>query len=845
MIYDPDAWKRIKAILEGALARPAAERQEYLATTCGAEASLRSEIEGLLAAHERAGGFLETPAVRLLEPRGEHGDLAGRAVGQYRIVSRLGAGGMGEVYLAHDEKLDRQVALKLLSRELAADKARLRRFHQEARAVSSLNHPHILIIHDFGKLDGRPFMVTEFIEGETLRQRLLDRPLPLAAAIDIALQVASALGAAHARGIVHRDIKPENLMVRPDGYVKVLDFGLAKLAEPDVRTTDGSDMLVETLPGTLMGTPRYMSPEQMRGLQLDARSDIWSVGVLLYEMATGRPPFAGATTADLIGAILRSEPVPIELQAPAVPAQLSGIVTKALRKNRAERYATIGDMIVELSALKRRLEADDSVAPAATVALPRDEPSTPKSSHAQRTRLIVLPFRLLRPDAEIEFLAFSLPDAIATTLSNLESLIVRSTMTAARFTAEGLNLQQLAADAAVDAVLTGTLLRVGGQLRINAQLLSAPEGTIVWSERMDVALENVIRIQDELSERIADSLALPLTSRDQQVLRRDAPASAKAYELYLRGNHYFYDHEQWTVARDLFIESVKEDPDYAPAWARLGRCYRLTAKFRSQTVEEMRENLHRAEVAFQRTFQLNPDLPLAHHLYTPLETDLGRAEEALVRLTRRVRQRRADPELYAGLVHACRYCGLLDASVAAHEQARRLDPQVQTGVANTYWMRGEYERAIEGMTGFFVGLPLVSLGRDAEGLALARASAEVVRDPLTRSYQSILPLVIQGETDACVRLLTELAPRNPDPESVYYIARTFARVGALDAAIVQFERVVDAGFVCCATFRADPWLEPLRGTARFTEALGRAEHRHREAARIFRDAGGDRLLGLP
>jgi tetratricopeptide (TPR) repeat protein len=250
-------------------------------------------------------------------------------------------------------------------------------------------------------------------------------------------------------------------------------------------------------------------------------------------------------------------------------------------------------------------------------------------------------------------------------------------------------------------------------LRVNAQLLSAPQGTIVWSERLDVPVSDVIRVQDELSERIADSLAVPLTPRDQHVLRRDAPTNPRAYELYLRANNHFYHQEQWTIARDLLVESVKEDSGFAPAWARLGRCFRLTAKFRSETVDEMRDNLRRADMAFRRAFDLNPDLPLAHHLYTPLETDLGRPEEAVTRLVRRARQRRADPELYAGLVHACRYCGLLDASVAAHEQARRLDPQVQTGVANTYWMLGDYERAIDGMTGFFVGLPLVSLGRDS------------------------------------------------------------------------------------------------------------------------------------
>lgn len=383
-------------------------------------------------------------------------------------------------------------------------------------------------------------------------------------------------------------------------------------------------------------------------------------------------------------------------------------------------------------------------------------------------------------------------------------------------------------------------------MRVSAQLLAAPQGTIIWSDRIDVAATDLIRIQDELSERIVDSLSLPLAARDQQVLRRDVPASAKAYELYLRGNSHFYHPENWTIARDLFIECVAEDPHYAPAWARLGRCYRLTAKFASDTVEQMRESLKRADVAFRTAFELNPDLPLAHHLYTPLETDLGRAEEAMLRLVRRARQRRADAELYAGLVHACRYCGLLEASIAAAEQARHIDPQISTSVAQTYWMRGEFERALEGFGphGFFIGLPYVSLGRNEEAIEAAQASATLVRDPTTRSYQTILPLLLARRSDECQRLLDELAPRNPDPESVFHIARTYAKLDAIGPAVVQFARAVDSGFCCPEAFTRDPWLDSVRTNRGFVEALARAQVRHDQAARKFREAGGERLLKL-
>ena len=846
MTLRPDERALLASIVGRAVGLQPSERAAYVAQACRDNPELHQEVQSLLDAHDRAGSFLDVTTAGPSGPGDEAPvDQVGRRIGSYTIKAAIGRGGMGEVYLAHDSKLDRDVAIKILSRAVTADVDRVRRFHTEARAASSLNHPHILVVHDVGELDRQVFMVTEYVEGETLRARLERGPLALHETIALAGQIASALLAAHARGIVHRDVKPENVMIRPDGYVKLLDFGLAKLIAPVERASvDTED---RTIPGMVLGTPRYMSPEQARGAETDARTDVWSFGVMVYEMLAGRPPFTGATVADLLSAILSSEPVPLALQAPHTPPAVARIVMRALSKSRLERHADAAELSVELAALRLDTRGDERSLSDSPALFAGRAPShlTPPGHVKQRTRLIVIPFRLLRPDADIEFLTFSLADSIATTLSNIDSLIVRSSLTAASYSSGALDIGALARSAEVDAVLTGTLMRAGSSLRVSAQLLAAPRGTIMWSERMDVPLDDVIRIQDDLSERIVDSLAVPLTAGEHDKLRRDAPASVKAYDLYLRATSDSLDPQHWARARARFIECVAEDSRYAPAWARLGRCYRLTSKFLSETAEEAAGNLKLAEVAFQKAFAINPDLPLAHHLYTVLETDLGRAEAAMLRLVARARQRRADPELYAGLVHACRYAGLLDASVAAHGRAKQLDPQISTSVAQTFWMQGQYERAIDGFaTGFFVGLPLVALGRNDEALAQARASSALVRDPTTRIYQSIVISMLEGRREECLRLLRDLAPRNPDPESVYFGALTLAHLGDLNTALEQFERAVDMGFFCAPSLERDRWLDPLRTDSRFISALARARARCDQAQLRFRDAGGERLLGL-
>src|SRR5438309_5397084 len=358
----PERWEQVGKLYQVALALQPDERDTFLNDSCGDDPAMRREVESLLVAEDGAGSFLAAGAMKdaakmLVEDKSL--SLVGKELGHYQVLSLLGAGGMGDVYLAEDTRLKRKVALKLLPAELTASQDRLRRFEQEAQAASALNHPNIITIHEIGQVDGLNFIVTEFIAGETLRGRMATERMDLPVVLDVAIQAASALAAAHAVGIVHRDLKPENIMLRPDGLIKVLDFGLAKLTEPrtsNVDTEAPTVARVDTKMGTVMGTAQYMSPEQARGLKVDARTDIFSLGVVLYEMLAGRAPFLGETTADIISMLLQKEPQSLSTLAPDTPAELQSIINKALRKDKDERYQTVKDLLIDFTTLKQELE---------------------------------------------------------------------------------------------------------------------------------------------------------------------------------------------------------------------------------------------------------------------------------------------------------------------------------------------------------------------------------------------------------------------------------------------------------------------------------------------------------
>ncbi|HXY38938.1 MAG TPA: protein kinase [Vicinamibacteria bacterium] len=734
--------------------------------------------------------------------------------GRYRVLERIGQGGMGVVFAAEDDSLGRRVAVKTIAEP---DEAARKRFRREARAAAAVNHPNVCQVYEIGEDSGQLYIVMELLCGEPLSERLARGPMPVAETVALGRGMLSALGALHAGGIVHRDLKPSNVFLTPHG-VKLLDFGLARPlpAELTASMEATADL---TRSGVLVGTPRYMAPEQVQGQEVDARTDLFSAAAILYEAAAGRPPFLGQNLVQVLSATLHEQPP--ALSGDAAVVALDRVLRRALAKRPADRHASAADMLSALESV-----ASSPAGATAAVARPL-------------TRLVVLPFRLLRPDPEVDFLAFALADAVSASLAALPSLLLRSSAAAARFAAESPDLKAIAAQADVDLVLMGTLLRAGEQIRVSTQLVEAPAGTLVSSQSLQAPVGDVFRLQDELAQRIVESLSGPLAGGKP---RRGVPASARAYEFYLRGNELGRQWAQVAVARDLYQQCVDEDPNFAPAWARLGRCHRLQAKFFN---EQPAENLQRAEQAFQRALELDPELPVAHKLYAHHEAERGFARRAMERLLGLARRNRNDPEVFAGLVHACRYCGLLEASDAAHRETLRLDPHLWTSVVFTWWAQGQVDRIQEATTDaddFEIrALSLHAVGRTSEALQVMRRAAARALPPVLADVRRDLTALMEGDPGALHALRSTVA-LHTDPEALYMYACCLVTGGDRQAAQRALARAVEAGYAVPQALR-QTWLAPLRGPA-LDELVARAESGRAEAERSFREAGGDALLGL-
>jgi eukaryotic-like serine/threonine-protein kinase len=683
--------------------------------------------------------------------------VAGTKLGRYEIRSKIAEGGMGEVYLAHDTELDRTVAVKILPQAVASDAQRLQRFVLEAKAASGLNHPHILTIYEIGTSENLRFIATEFIDGDTLRQRI-NEGMTLSEMLEVSTQIASALAAAHDAGIIHRDIKPENVMLRRDGYVKVLDFGLAKLTEPKGSTTDSeaaTKAMVNTAAGAVMGTANYMSPEQAKGTHVDSRSDLWSLGALLYEMVTGHVPFAGETPTETISLILQKEPAPLTRYVSDVPAELERIVTKALTKNRDERYQTAKDLVIDLRNLKRRLEVDaeiDRTVPpelrqtTSTASGPNvstvagDAAHTAGASHqyassaeyivsgikqhklasvfglfvliavagatawylhARNTEVAidsvaVLPFENQNGSADTEYMSDGLTDSIINSLTQLPNLKVIARSSVFRYKGKPADPLTVAKELGVRAILTGRILQRGDNLTISTELIDARDNKQIWGEQYERKLSDLLTVQREIAQKISSNLRLKLSSVDQGQMARHYTDNPEAYDLYLKGRYHWNKrtNDGLTKSVDYFNQAIELDPNYALAYAGLADSWFTMGWYRYMPPTEA---FPRSKTAANKALQIDPKLAEAHVTIAMIkavyEWDWAGAENEF-KLAIELNPRY--PTAHQRYSLFLPILGRLDEAVAEAKKAQELDPLsliINENVGDVLYLARRYDEA--------------------------------------------------------------------------------------------------------------------------------------------------------
>jgi eukaryotic-like serine/threonine-protein kinase len=824
-----DDWPRVKRVLEGALACADSERQLYLANACGSDAVLRARIDRLLAAGNQAGTFLETPAILMLEPRISE-DLTGRVVDSYQLVSRLGAGGMGEVYLAHDARLDRPVALKFLSPNLAVDRDRLRRFHQEVRAASSLNHPHIVVVHDFGEVDGRPYVVTEFIEGETLRHRLQHGALAMRDVVDIGVQVASALAAAHARGLVHRDVKPENIMLRTDGYAKVLDFGLAKLAAP--ASPDQNDRDVRTQPGMIVGTPRYMSPEQMRGFDVDGRSDVWSLGVVLYEMATGRLPFAEDGTSLAIDRRL--------------PPELFTTICKALQTVRDLRHASAMELCADLKRVQIEIAPRRSasrmwavgaalaIAVAALLSVPflRANRARVSAAGVQKT-VAVLPFDNVTGDGGIDYLRLALADQVTTALNWTPSLAVRPLAVSTRVAGGGISPQQAGQYLHVGEIVTGHFSRNQSELAVTVEAVEVEGNRLLWRGSISARSDDSLALRDRLTSLIRSGL-LPALGAGAPATTHARPKSAEAYAVYLKSLAISTDPAPNREAIAMLERASAIDPDYADTWLALADRYYYDGHYSGGG----RGALRRSEAAARHALALDPNYMSAAVRLLSLHVEAGRLQDGYDGARQLVAQHPDSGEAHFALSYVLRYGGLLEESARECEQAVSRDPTnpLFRSCGAPLMLLGRYDRALDyvrldsGSNWAMVLTRLIyqRMGRRTDARAQhARLPPEYLRGITPDMFYGLLSRCLAGAqpdkqehvTDDDVRVFLTV---REDPEPLYFWASDLAYCGHTKAAIQLLRESIRRNF-CASAIETDPTFAAIRNRTEYGELLAAAQ----------------------